>query len=67
MFDFFLVLKALRLLKDSKSMNINISFQQSRRLVGALWQNIVYGEYLPVILGHKYMKHFRLEVGHGGE
>ena len=31
-------------------------YQETRRLVGAEMQNLVYGEYLPTILGAKYMK-----------
>ncbi len=32
----------------------------SRRLVVAEWQNVVYGEYLPAILGGKAIRRHRL-------
>lgn len=35
-------------------------YQETRRLVGAEMQNIVYGEFLPTILGADYMKRHKL-------
>ena len=35
-------------------------FQQTRRIVIAVWQNIIYNEWLPILLGQQFMKSFRL-------
>ena len=35
-------------------------FQESKRIVNAQWQHIVYNEWLPIILGDQYMNSFGL-------
>ena len=35
-------------------------FQESRRIVNAEWQHIVYNEWLPIVLGESYMSRFGL-------
>ena len=39
-----------------------ILYQEARRLVSAEMQNIVYGEYLPTILGVDFMRRYDLIV-----
>ncbi len=35
-------------------------FQESRRIVNAIWQHIVYNEWLPIILGKQFLQRFGL-------
>ncbi len=37
-------------------------YQESRRIIGAMFQVIVYREYLPLIIGPQYMHYYRLEL-----
>jgi peroxidase len=37
-------------------------FQNARRILIAEWQNIIYSEWLPLILGNKRMKEFKLDL-----
>ncbi|XP_076448434.1 chorion peroxidase-like [Babylonia areolata] len=38
-------------------------YQRARKLVGAITQNILYGEWLPILLGRKAMQRFGLNTG----
>ena len=35
-------------------------FQEARRILIAQWQHIIYGEWLPILLGQQYMRKFNL-------
>ncbi|XP_033642488.1 lactoperoxidase-like [Asterias rubens] len=37
-------------------------FDETRKIVGAEWQHIVYNEYLPLLIGQRYMRRYRLDV-----
>ena len=53
---------AVQLLDRHPGMNDEQIFQRTRKIVIAEWQNIVYGEYLPMILGTSVMKSMGLEL-----
>ena len=40
--------------------NDEFIFQEARRLVIAEWQNVIYGEFLPIVLGPDLMSKFFL-------
>lgn len=35
-------------------------YQETRRLVGAMWQNVIYAEFLPILLGPTIMERYGL-------
>ncbi|XP_052793289.1 myeloperoxidase-like [Mya arenaria] len=37
-------------------------FQESRKILVAIWQNIVYGEYLPIVLGRETVKKLKIDI-----
>ena len=51
---------ARKLGKVNPQWNDETLFQETRRVVVAEWQHIVYNEWLPIILGQKNMKKFGL-------
>jgi len=53
-----------RIVKELRSylpqLTDQVLYHETRRLVGAEMQNIVYGEFLPTVLGARYMKKYNL-------
>ena len=41
-------------------------FQETRRIVNAEWQNIIFSEWLPILLGPSYVQEFGLTPGKSG-
>jgi len=37
-------------------------FQETRRIVNALWQFAIYNEYLPIVVGHEAMQAYGLQL-----
>ena len=54
--------KLIRSEKNVNKFQDEILYQEARRIVSAEMQNIVYGEYLPTILGVDYMQEYDLVV-----
>ena len=51
---------ARQLAKFNPNWNDEKLFEETRRIVNAEWQHIVYNEWLPIVLGQRYMTSFGL-------
>ncbi|XP_071089127.1 myeloperoxidase-like [Haliotis cracherodii] len=58
-----------RIAKKLKALNCHwsdeITFQEARKIVGAIIQKITYDEYLPIIMGEEAMTKYGLPIGSG--
>ncbi|XP_071089130.1 salivary peroxidase/catechol oxidase-like [Haliotis cracherodii] len=58
-----------RIAKKLKALNCHwsdeITFQEARKIVGAIIQKITYDEYLPIIMGQQAMTKYNLPIGSG--
>ncbi|XP_046332929.2 lactoperoxidase-like [Haliotis rufescens] len=58
-----------RIAKKLKALNCHwsdaITFQEARKIVGAIIQKITYDEYLPIIMGQQAMTQYGLPIGSG--
>ena len=57
---YFFIFTARNLKSINPQWNDEKLFQESKRIVNAQWQHIVYNEWLPIILGDQYMNSFGL-------
>lgn len=57
-----------RIAKELKEMHLcwddETLFQEARRILIAIMQKIVYGEWLPLVVGSKTMEEYKLELWH---
>ena len=51
---------AAQLIRINPGWDLERVFQETRRIVIATWQNIIYNEWLPIVLGQTYMNSFSL-------
>ena len=51
---------ATLLIKINPKWDLERVFQEARRIIIATWQNIIYNEWLPIVLGQTYMNSFSL-------
>ena len=53
-----------RIAKELNKMNSHWNderiYQEARRIVNAQWQHIIYNEFLPILLGNRFLKQFNL-------
>ena len=53
---------AKQLKEINPSWNDELLFQNARRILNAEWQHVIYNEFLPILLGQKFMKEFGLRA-----